>query len=327
MPPSRTRRLNAMIGAGAITATLVAVVPGSSHAGTAATTPGCAEVTAFLDTSVGVIVAMSGGDPAPVAALLTAWPAQASAAVSVAPAEVLEPLTILEAAVGSVAAATEGVDLSGPDAADVVFAAMDSQAEADPAFEAVSAWATEQCGWSELGAESAISQAAEPAPCALLNPVVAADGAGLDSDLNLGASNVTTDVNLGSWWIKGCAYAGGALSLSSLGLGEGVDATEVLIESTVGAAILDGVDLGSLPASTLIYATDPVAPPSTETVPGSATATSTAMPQFVTVAVLEAPIPFLVTVTGDDIDAASVVAAAEAILETLPASLSVMPTL
>lgn len=325
MTARTSRRLTATIAASTVAAALLTVTGDPAVAGTVPAPPGCAEVTAFLDTGVGVIVAVSGGDLTPVGSLLAQWPDQAVAAQSVAPPELAEPLSTLGTAIDGVVAAADGVDLSAPSAAETLFEAMSADAAADPAFEAVAAWATEQCGWSELGgaATGAVPQAAEPAPCELLNPVVAADAAELD--VNLGASQVSADVNLGALWIKGCGYAGGALALSSIQVADGSDAGATLIDNTPGAAIIEGVELGSLPASTLVYATGVEATEATDATGTAVGATTPAASASagVTVAVIEAPVPFLVAVTGGDVDPTAVVAAAEALLATLPASLSV----
>ncbi len=72
------------------------------------------------------------------------------------------------------------------------------------------------------------------------------------------------------------------------------------------------VDLGSLPESSLVIQTGVTAGTGT-----SAPATDepdAAVTPTVQVSVFEAPIPFSVTFTGDDVDPAAVVAAAEAVL-------------
>ena len=70
------------------------------------------------------------------------------------------------------------------------------------------------------------------------------------------------------------------------------------------------VDLGSLPESSLVIETGVAVDSS---VPTSEESARLGTPS-VQVAVFEAPIPFSVTFTGDDIDPAAVVAAAEAVL-------------
>ena len=79
------------------------------------------------------------------------------------------------------------------------------------------------------------------------------------------------------------------------------------------------VAVGSLPESSLVIQTGVATASSAEPPRAPTSEVATAAPT-VQVAVFEAPIPFSVSFTGDDIDPAAVVAAAEAVLAALAAA-------
>ena len=117
-------------------------------------------------------------------------------------------------------------------------------------------------------------------------------------DVDTSDSDGTGDFSLPGFKTKSCSYGNGAMALSTLSFN---DLDQVLDFYMDNAEVLD-VDLGSLPASTLVTSVDGA----------------------VTVSVFEATVPFSVTFTGD-IEPAAVVAAAEAVFAGLPADVPPPP--
>ena len=167
--------------------------------------------------------------------------------------------------------------------------------------------------WLRRTGHVELVEAAEPADCESLDAAAAAEAAGIDVDVT--DLDGTADVNLPGFWTKSCSYGNGAMSLSTLSFNAIEDAQRFYADNLDAAdgVVLD-VALGSLPASSLVIQTGGAAGPGSS-VP-SRDEVAAAAPT-VQVAVFEAPVPFSVTFTGDDIDPTAVVAAAEAVLAAL----------
>jgi len=107
------------------------------------------------------------------------------------------------------------------------------------------------------------------------------------------------DISLPGYWQKSCSYGNGTLTLSTISFNDLEAATQFFADNLVDPEGNPGefidVDLGGLPESTLV----------------------TNVAGLTSVTVLEATIPFSVSMSGD-IDPVVVVAAAQAIFVTLP---------
>jgi hypothetical protein len=298
------------------TASAVAASGTTEPGGDAA--PGCAEITAALDTIEAFGMAFVLGDVETMTAVLPVVPEVAQSAVDAAPDDISETVETWVAPFPRIALALAEIDLSDPDAFEQAVAAIDTRAS-DTARGEVEAWAEFNCGWtSSLDVE--VVQAPEPEDCEVLDAVAAAEAAG--STVDVDDLDGSSDVNLPGFWTKSCSYGNGAMSLSTMSFNSIEDA-ERFYSTNLGAVdgvVLD-VDLGSLPGSSLAIQTgvggaagssEPTERDARVTIEAAAPATPT-----VQVAVFEAPIPFSVTFTGDDVDPAAVVAAAEAVFASV----------
>jgi hypothetical protein len=298
-------------------AALIPVAAGSASATTepaGEAAPGCAEITAALDTIEAFGLAFATGDVETMNAVLPVVPEISEVAVEAAPDDIAETVETWVAPFPRIALALADIDLSDPDAFEQAVAAIDTRGS-DVARQEVEAWAEFNCGWtSSLDVE--VVQAPEPADCEVLDAAAAAEAAG--SDVDVDDFDGSSDVNLPGFWTKSCSYGNGAMSLSTLSFNSIEDAEQFYANNLV---VADGgellVDFGTLPDSSMAIRTG-VADAAGSTVPTerearvTIEATTPATPS-VQVAVFEAATPFSVTFTGADVDPAAVVAAAEAL--------------
>jgi hypothetical protein len=301
------------LSAGAVAAGTDTTEPGDSSAGTA---PGCAEITAALDAADELGTAFLEGDFETVTALLDSAPELGAAAADAAPPEIADDVATWVAPLEAIAAALEGVDLSDVDAVIDVLSELPAGEAEEDAHVAVEQWAAENCGWtSSMSLEDMFADAPEPPDCEILDAAAAADAAGLEVDVS--DLDGSFDFSLPGFWTKSCSYGNGTMSLSTLSFNS-LEQVQQFYEDNLenaGAVFVADVDLRSLPASTIVTQ---VAAGDDGTIPGDSAPDSPVIPS-VTVSVLEATIPFSVSFTGDDVDPATAVAAAEAVLAALPA--------
>jgi hypothetical protein len=281
-------------------------------AGSASTAPGCAEVGALLDSTVALGSALTAEAAAALETALGDLRGSAEAAAAAAPDEIADDVLTVSEAVDVIGSALDGVDLGDPEAVSTALDAIPEDEAIVSAFDAVNEWAVENCGYAVPGMD--LGEVAEPADCESLDAAAAADAAGIDVDVS--DLDGSADVNLPGLWTRSCSYGNGAMSLSTLSFAAVEDAQRFYADNLDAAdGVVVDVDLGSLPASSLVIQTGS-APSAASSVPSSE-APTTAMPPTVQVAVFEAPVPFSVTFTGADVDPAAVVAAAEAVLAAL----------
>jgi hypothetical protein len=312
---------------------IVGLAASSTAAGTATTeppagsaaAPGCAEVGALLDTTVAMGNALAVEDADLFGAILDELVDVVEAAAAAAPAEIAAEIETLAATAEATVSSLEGVDLGDVEAVLAALEATENEATA-AAFPVVGEWVAEHCGYIAAGTVS-LGEVAEPADCESLDAAAAAEAAGVDVDVS--DLDGSADINLPGLWTKSCSYGNGAMSLATLSFSAVADALEFYADNldVANGVVLD-VALGALPASSLVIQTGAAAAagssvPSSE-VPAAAPAT-------VQVAVFAAPVPFSVTFTGDDVDPAAVVAAAEALLAALgteapPSTAAAAPT-
>jgi hypothetical protein len=303
----------------AIALAVVAVSAGSAAARGAATepptaSPGCAEITLALDAVDAFGFAFATGDIDTARLLLTELNEMGEEAVAAAPDDIAETVETWVAPLPLIVAALADVDPSDPDAFEQAVTAIDARSS-EVARQEVQAWAAFNCGWTSSVDVEQI-EAPEPPDCEVLDAGAAAEAAGIDVDIT--DLDGTADVNLPGFWTKSCSYGNGAMSLSTFSFNTVEDAQRFYTDNLTrtDGVVLD-VDLGSLPESSLVIQTG-VTADTGSSAPATAEADAAVTPT-VQVAVFEAPIPFSVTFTGDDIDPASVVAAGEAVLAAPPA--------
>jgi hypothetical protein len=325
------RSLGAFAAASAIVAVAgasVAASTGTTEPTGGAAVPGCTELVDVLDAVDAFAAGLFSGQLDVVEPLITAIPELGSAAAAAAPPEIAEAVATWVEPFPDIAAALADVDLADLEAAGAALADIDTEAS-DAARAEVAAWATDNCGYVQpdpLG--GAIADAPEPPECETLDAAAAAEAAGIDVDVD--DLDGSADVNLPGFWTKSCSYGNGAMSLSTLGFNDIEDAQQFYADNLdVASGVVLDVAVGALPESSLVIQTG-VATGTTASAPGTDEAVTTVTPT-VQVAVFEAPIPFSVSFTGDDIDAADVVAAAEAVLAavstgTQPATTDVATT-
>lgn len=305
MTPPALRSFSAV----ATAAALVAVGAGTVSA-TGTTEPptapaGCAEITVALDAVEAFGFAFATGDVDTLEVVISRLPEVASDAAATAPDEIAETVETWVAPFPLIAAALANIDVSDPDAFEQAVAAIDIRSS-ETARGEVEAWAEFNCGWtSTLDVEQI--EAPEPPECETLDAAAATEAAGIDVDVD--DLDGSADVNLPGFWTKSCSYGNGAMSLSTLGFSDIEDVQRFYADNLeVTDGIVLDVAVGSLPESSLVIQTGASTDSSVPDTDGS-TVTPT-----VQVAVFEAPVPFSVSFTGDDIDPADVVAAAEAVL-------------
>ena len=310
----------------AIAAAVVVGTAGSAAAGRATTAPpagaaGCAEITLALDTVDAFGFAFATGDFDTLRLLLTQLPEIGSEAAAAAPDDIAETVETWVAPFPLIVANLANIDPTDTDAFEQAVLAIDTRSS-EVARQEVQAWAAFNCDWTSAVAVEQI-EAPEPPACEDLDAGAAAAAAGIDVDVT--DLDGSADVSLPGFWTKSCSYGNGAMSLSTLSFNTVEDAERFYSDSltNTGGVVLD-VDLGSLPESSLVIQTG-VESDSSSSVPGTAETDAAGTPT-VQVAVFEAPIPFSVTFTGDDIDPAGVVAAAEAVLAAPPADSQPPPT-
>lgn len=268
------------------------------------TAAGCAEITDLLDAEEELGTAYLADDGETVGAIVLALPALGDAAVAAAPPEIVDAVAAWIAPLADLATLTEGVDVTDLDALVGVMASAPPTPESEAAGEEVTTWASEHCGWV-ASMDDFGGQVAEPQPCELLDVGAAVAAAGVEIDIT--DDDGTGDFDLGFFWTKSCSYGNGALTLSTLSFTDLAQVTDFYLQNLgddgaqTNGEVLD-VDLGSLPASTLVTAVDGT----------------------VTVSVFEATVPFSVTL-GGDVEPGAVVAAAEAVVAALPAEVPPPP--
>ena len=256
---------------------------------------GCAEVVGLLSVQYEVATAYLSEDGAALGALFAALPGQAVAAQTAAPADVADAVTAWVEPLTEIQNILAGVDLGDFEAVTATLSSIPPNDAADAAQADVEAWATENCGWSNEF--DPFADAPEPPECDVLDPAVVVEFAGIEVDI--ADSDGQGDISLPGYWQKSCSYGNGALTLSTISFND-LDATTLffadnLVDSEGNPGESIDIDLGGLPASTIVTNVD-----------GSTSVT-----------VLEATIPFSVSIAGD-IDPVVVVAAAQAIFATLP---------
>ncbi len=305
------------VRAGAIVVAVIATTAGSVAAATTEppvggdSAPGCAEITAALDAVEAFATGLVAGQVDAVEPLLVTIPETGASAAAAAPPEIAEAVATWVEPFPAIAAALAEIDLSDMAAAAEALSAIDTEAS-DEAYGEVASWATENCGWvsaTDLG--DALADAPEPPECEELDAAAAAEAAGIDVDsTDLDGS---ADVNLPGFWTKSCSYGNGAMTVSTLSFTAIEDAQQFYADNLdVAAGVVLDVAVGALPESSIVIQTG-VAPASAASAPTTEGPSPTVAPT-VQVAVFEAPIPFSVAFTGDDVDPAAVVAAAEAVL-------------
>ena len=159
-------------------------------------------------------------------------------------------------------------------------------------------WAVDNCGYVQA---DPFADAPEPPDCETLDAAAAADAAGIDVDVT--DLDGSADVSLPGFWTKSCSYGNGAMTISTLSFTALEDGRSFYADNldVAGGVVLD-VDVGSLPESSLVIQTGG-APESGSSVPRQREPAA-APPPSVQVAVFEAPIPFSVSFTGEDVDPA-----------------------
>jgi hypothetical protein len=254
--------------------------------------PGCAEITALLDASDDISNAFFADDGAAIGAILPTLPALGEAALAAAPPEIADTVATWVAPLPDLAAAAAGVDFTDLEGAIEVLSSLPPTPESDDADPEVRAWAETNCGWTSSFVDP-FAEALEPPECDILDAAVAADAAGLDIDV--ADSDGGGDFNLPGYWTKSCSYANGAMSLSTISFASIEQATEFFVDNIGDGEFVD-VDLGSLPASSLVTVRD----------------------GLIAVTVFEASVPFAVGFNADEVTPEAAVAAADAVLATLP---------
>jgi hypothetical protein len=310
----------------AVAAATAFVVAGPVTAASATTEPaaapqGCSEITLALDAIEAFAFSFATGDVETLEALLPRLGEIGSDAVAAAPEDIAETVETWVAPFPLIVAALAEIDLSDEDAFEQAVTAVDFRSS-ETARGEVEAWAEFNCDWqSSLDVEQIA--AAEPPDCETLDAAAAAEAAGIDVDvIDLDG---TADVNLPGFWTKSCSYGNGAMSLSTLSFNAIEDAQRFYDQNldAVGGVVLD-VAVGELPDSSLVIQSGGATITTASTPLSSDDEVAVAAPT-VQVTVFEAPVPFSVTFTGDDIDPAAVVAAAEAVLAA-PATEAEPPT-
>lgn len=263
----------------------------------AAQTPECADTVALLDAQFELFDAFFAEDGAAVEAVFESLAELAPAAQESAPPEISESVTLWVAPLADIEELFAGVDMTDFEAVIAVLETIPEDEASNEAAVAVEEWATENCGWS-ASFDDPFADAPEPPECDVLDVEAAgaaAAAAGVDVDVT--DSDGGADVSLPGFWTKSCSYGNGALTLSTISFNDMAEVAASYVDTAIdnGGAVLD-VEVGSLPESTIVTEVD----------------------GFVTVAVLDAPIPFSVGL-GIDADPAVVVTVAEAVLMAQPA--------
>jgi hypothetical protein len=281
----------------------------------------------LLDAIDALAMGVLTGELEAVEPLLTSIPDLGSAADAAAPPEIAEAVATWVEQFPDIAAALTDTDLTDLEAMDEALSGIDTEAS-DGARAEVAAWAADNCGWvsaADFGAGSPSDSSTaelgpldvpEPADCETLDAAAAAEAAGLDVDVT--DLDGTGDFNLPGFWTKSCSYGNGAISLSTMSFNS-IEAAEQFYADTLddAAGRVGTGPLGSLPESSLVIHTG-VAADTASSVPGTDHG-APAVAATVQVVVFEAPIPFSVSVPGADTDPATVVAAAEAVLNAMSA--------
>lgn len=190
--------LGAATSAGIASATTEPVDPASSAApGDMA--PGCAEITAVLDSEEALDTAFVTEDGDAFAAAIAVIPDQIAAAAAAAPPEIADALAALEADASVIFGGLEGVDLTDLEAVVGALSSIPPNPDSEDADEAIREWAESTCGW-ESSAIDPFADPLEPQECEILDPAAAASAAGIDVDTS--DSDGAGDFNLGVFWTK-----------------------------------------------------------------------------------------------------------------------------
>lgn len=255
-------------------------------------TPECADVVALLDAQAELGQAFLADDGVALGAVLESLPGLAAAARASAPAEIVDQVTAWLAPVEDFEELLAGVELTDIDVVVEALNAVPTDESSEAAEIEVETWATENCNWSN---SDPFADAPEPPECDVLDAAAAAAAASID--IAVTDSDGAGDFSLPGFAIKSCSYGNGTLTLSTISFNDAAQVPEFYVDLAVdnGGTVLD-VDLGELPDSTIVVEVD----------------------GLISVAVLEAPIPFSVGLGSDDAPA-TVVAAAEAVLRAQPA--------
>lgn len=295
--------LTIALTAGAVAASSDTTEPTGNSGAPGGTAPGCAEIVTLLSARYGVATAYLGEDGAALGALLAALPGQAAAAQAAAPAGVADAVTAWVEPLTEIQTILAGVDLADFEAVTATLSSIPPNDASDAAQSDVEAWATENCGWSNEF--DPFADAPEPPECDVLDAAVVVEFADIEVDIT--DTDGQGDISLPGYWQKSCSYGNGTLTLSTISFNDVEAATQFFADNLVDpegnpGEFLD-VDLGGLPQSTLV----------------------TNVAGLTSVTVLEATIPFSVSMSGD-IDPVVVVAAAQAIFVTLPTEAPPPPT-
>ena len=297
----------------AIATAIVAASAGSAAAGEPATdppadAPGCAEITLALDAVDAFGFAFATGDLDTVQLLLTQLPEIAAEAAAAAPDDIAETVETWVAPLPLIVAALADIDPSDSDAFEQAVTAIDT-GSSETARQEVQAWAAFNCEWTSAVAVEQI-EAPEPPDCEVLDAAAAAAAAGIDVDVT--DLDGSADVSLPGFWTKSCSYGNGAMSLSTLSFNTVEDAQRFYADNLDRLRWRRAGRRRRFAAG--FVARDPnrrCAKPRLQR-PRHRRSRRGGGPDGAG-RVFEAPIPFSVTFTGDDIDPAAVVAAAEAV--------------
>lgn len=290
--------LGAASSTGIASATTEPVDP-SSSAAPGELAPGCVEITALLDAADSLNTAFFAEDGAAIGETIATLPALGEAAAAAAPPEIAELVAAWVAPLPELAAATAGVDFTDLDGAFEVLSSLPPTPESDDADPEVRAWAESNCGWTSSFVDP-FADPVEPPECETLDAAAAVAAAGVDIDI--ADSDGGGDIKLPGYWTKSCSYGNGAMSLGTISFTSIEQATAFFADNIGDGEYLD-VDLGSLPASSLVTVRD----------------------GLIAVTVFEATVPFSVGFNADEVAPEAAVAAAEAVFAGLPAEVPPPP--
>jgi hypothetical protein len=263
----------------------------------------CTDLEAVVDAGVELMTPLFGEDATSLQEVVDdaseTYPDLAASAQASAPDQVAEDVATITDNTTELVEALAAVDVSDPEAVGAAF--QDSalmSGELSEASTRVGDYAKAECGFDPADAsteleDSVLPQAAEaPDACSLVDPQIVADAGGVTLDVT--DEDGGADVDLGAFATKSCSYGNGAMTISTVTFaGDVASIAQDYVDTAESndGSVIDDVDLGDLPASTLI----------------------TEVSGFRTITVFEAPTAFQVAFAEVD-DPTVLVAAAEAVL-------------
>lgn len=263
----------------------------------------CDDLEAVVDEGVEIMTPLFDEDPASLQAILDdakdSYPELAAVAQASAPSDIADDVATITDSTTELVEALAAVDISDPAAVGAAF--QDSAmmgGELSEASARVGDYARADCGFDPDAAnveleDSVMPESAEaPDACSFVDPQLVADAAGLTVDVT--DQDGGADVDLGVYATKSCSYGNGAMTISTVTYAGDVTGVAQAYVDTAEAndgSVIDDVDLGGLPASTLI----------------------TEVSGFRSLTVFEASTAFSVAFASED-DPTVLVAAAEAII-------------